>query len=43
MIKNKEYYKKQFRMAVEEIARLQAIIYSLREDFRNLLDKKKEN
>ena len=43
MIKNRSYYKKQFQNACEEVARLQAIIYSLREEFRDLLDKKKKN
>ena len=40
---NKDYYKKQYQKACEEIARLSAIIYSLREDFRDILDRKKKN
>ena len=43
MIKDKSYYKRQFQNACEEVARLQAIIFSLREEFRDLLDKKKKN
>ncbi len=36
MIRNKEYYKDQFQKACEEIARLQAMILSLREDIRTI-------
>lgn len=40
---DKEYYKRQYQLACEEIARLSAVLYSLREDIRTILGKKKQN
>ena len=34
---DKKYYKRQYQLACEEIARLSAVLYTLREDMKNIL------